>query len=354
MVVLYHLHPSSILTALPIVRNGWLFVDFFFVLSGFVIAANYATRLAAGFSAMRFMGLRLGRVYPLHLFLILLFALVQILAAGQPFQGEFSLRDLWLNVLLLQSFGLSDHLSWNGPAWSIAAEVWTYLVFAIVARSVGRFMVPAFAVLGLLALAIMMTYSTVALDATYQLGFVRCLLGFSLGVLVNSARQHLHLSGSTLLEVAAVLAVVAFASVAEGNGTYAAPFLFAFAVFVFAGEGGGVSRTLRLPTFLWLGTLSYGIYMFQIFALARFFDAIAVLEMRTGWKLLVPGEATLRVGAGSPIDRLLTEVLTLLALLFVILFAWIGWRLVEWPGRNWSRRLLGRRGGVSAAPAPAP
>ena len=54
-----------------LLRNGGLFVDFFFVLSGFVIAATYGDRLAQGFSLLRYAVLRLGRVWPLHIVMVL-------------------------------------------------------------------------------------------------------------------------------------------------------------------------------------------------------------------------------------------------------------------------------------------
>ncbi|WP_454616650.1 hypothetical protein [Bradyrhizobium cenepequi] len=57
----------------PFTRKAYLFVDFFFVLTGFVIASNYRSRLADGFSAGRFLVLRLGRIYPLHIVTLLLF-----------------------------------------------------------------------------------------------------------------------------------------------------------------------------------------------------------------------------------------------------------------------------------------
>ena len=53
-------------------RGGFLGVDVFFVLSGFVIAASYGDRLAQGFPRGRFMLLRLGRVVPLHMVAVLL------------------------------------------------------------------------------------------------------------------------------------------------------------------------------------------------------------------------------------------------------------------------------------------
>src|SRR5437667_12874785 len=66
LVALFHLDAYSHLYGVPFLRNSWLFVDFFFVLSGFVIAANYQQRLIEGFGIWRFALLRFGRLYPLH------------------------------------------------------------------------------------------------------------------------------------------------------------------------------------------------------------------------------------------------------------------------------------------------
>jgi peptidoglycan/LPS O-acetylase OafA/YrhL len=64
LVALHHLSRSmdSHVNALGLIPNSYLFVDFFFVLSGFVIAANYEQRLAEGFSVWRFALLRFGRL----------------------------------------------------------------------------------------------------------------------------------------------------------------------------------------------------------------------------------------------------------------------------------------------------
>src|SRR4051812_33009270 len=73
--------------------HGYLAVDFFFLLSGFVIAFAYDSRLSAGMSAWRFMGLRLIRLYPLILLGMLLGALwpaIQLAmgARGAPDPGD--------------------------------------------------------------------------------------------------------------------------------------------------------------------------------------------------------------------------------------------------------------------------
>ncbi len=66
IVALYHFPGSGLLEQNRLVGNAEFFVDFFFVLSGFVIAANYLHRIGDERAALRFMGLRIGRLYPLH------------------------------------------------------------------------------------------------------------------------------------------------------------------------------------------------------------------------------------------------------------------------------------------------
>ena len=70
-VAAYHLEGGGILFDGPPITNMNSFVDFFFVLSGFVLAAAYGERLVQRFPIGRYMLLRLGRVYPLHLVMVL-------------------------------------------------------------------------------------------------------------------------------------------------------------------------------------------------------------------------------------------------------------------------------------------
>jgi peptidoglycan/LPS O-acetylase OafA/YrhL len=277
------------------------------------------------------MGLRLGRVYPLHLLSIAILAMIEMLsklyASGQAdgrfeFTGPFSLTDLWQNIFLLQSFGLRDHLGWNIVSWSIAAEVWAYLFFALAMAWIKKGQAAFFTATALLALCWLWWRSDNFLEVTHDLGFVRCLYGFALGVLVKQLWQRWPRKASTLVEALIVTTVFGFVSWAStGNLTYLAPPLFALVVFAFASENGRLSQCLLTAPFRLAGKLSYAIYMFHLIALARYFDLVEELQEKLG----------------TPLPH---DLLTIGALLFVMLVAWPAWHFVEVPFREWSRRKI--------------
>jgi peptidoglycan/LPS O-acetylase OafA/YrhL len=78
-VVLHHVFWSNPVGDLAFFRNSDLMVDFFFVLSGFVIFHIYADRMPSFGSLLRFLWLRLGRLYPLHLLMLLVFLGIEVI-----------------------------------------------------------------------------------------------------------------------------------------------------------------------------------------------------------------------------------------------------------------------------------
>ena len=141
VVVLFHYPTSSWLTSNQLVRNGPLMVDLFFVLSGFVIAMNYLNRLATGREVLKFMRKRFWRLYPLQFVTLLLLVVVEFSKfAVESKTGRISTNpafsvnnfEAFANHLLLTQAVYLDHLTFNGPSWSISAEFITYMVFALV------------------------------------------------------------------------------------------------------------------------------------------------------------------------------------------------------------------------------
>ncbi|MBB6340563.1 peptidoglycan/LPS O-acetylase OafA/YrhL [Pseudomonas fluvialis] len=120
-------------------EHGWMAVDFFFVLSGFIFFRIYGQSVSERkIGARDFFILRFSRLYPLHLLTLLLVATLQWLSiktSGKPF--IYQLNDTYhfiLNVFLAPAWGLQKGFSFNAPVWSVSIELLLYGIFFIVAR----------------------------------------------------------------------------------------------------------------------------------------------------------------------------------------------------------------------------
>ena len=126
---------------MPFFTHASLFVDFFFVLSGFVITHAYMTKLETRLDMYSFMLRRFGRLWLLHFTVLMAFIgleIVKLALASRiqmpvpPFGESNSTEAILPNLLLLQSMFIHGHPTWNIPSWSISTEFWTYLGFAAI------------------------------------------------------------------------------------------------------------------------------------------------------------------------------------------------------------------------------
>jgi peptidoglycan/LPS O-acetylase OafA/YrhL len=356
LVVLFHVHAYSPLYGSQLVRNSYLFVDFFFVLSGFVIAWNYAARLDSWPALRRFLILRAGRVYPLHLFMLLCFVAYESLryfnglsqAAPPPtFSGGTEPLAVLTNLFLVHSLHVHDVLTWNGPSWSISTELWTYVIFAVLSVWIGmrNWMLLLAAVAAPLLL---LHLSKTGMDTTYDWGLIRCVLGFALGVVcfrVHRLWPHDAAHGKpvlmSIIELLTVAAVVAFVAAAGISAwSFLAPFVFSVAVLVFAVEGGIVSRLFRAPLLKWLGKLSYSIYLTHYIFVLITPSVIKRLVHQDLWTPmpLPSGQYVLVFGR----DNVEGTLVYACVLGVTLAFSALTYRWVETPGREWTRRWVNR------------
>ncbi|MBN9221942.1 MAG: acyltransferase [Mesorhizobium sp.] len=363
LVALFHFPTASVISQSRFIGSSYLFVDFFFVLSGFVIASSYADRLNRPEQLARFALVRFGRIYPLHLVMLAAFAAFELMrlmlpqlhgTGAAPFTGGFDIKSLFANLLLLQGMGFEQQLTWNAPSWSISAEFFAYLLFAGVVFVAGARAWVWFVAAAVTAPLFLLGFSTHHMDVSYDFGFIRCLYGFSLGALlawfqhdsIAGARQALVRNGArmdwTIAEIVMVAVIVVFVSLAGDNDLgIAAPLVFVLALFLFAHEGGWISALLRTPFMLTLGALSYSIYMVHIFVQARLINVAGLVERKLSLGLV--GDFVLRgqpaTGFGAGWAGTAAIVLMLAATIAV---SWMTWRLVEMPAMAWFRRLSKR------------
>ena len=164
--IAFDLKLGSLSAAIPQLGE---FVDFFFILSGFVIGTTYAGRLASGADYGRFLQARLARVWPLHLATALAsLALVPVaflfhVPVNHPEMVRLS--ELPANLAMVHAWGFFDHLTFNGPSWSISAEWFVYLLCPLLLVTARRL-----STLAGVALAVAFVAAMIAVRARYGLG----------------------------------------------------------------------------------------------------------------------------------------------------------------------------------------
>lgn len=374
MVALSHFRTASALDAVALVHNAWLFVDFFFVLSGFVIAAAYQARLAAGFEIGAFMLLRLGRLYPLHVAMLVAFVVAEVaLALGGSgvagtargtFAGQTAPVAILTNLALVSGIGFHEGLTWNGVAWSISTEFWTYLVFAVVALALSRMPALVGLVVAAPGIAIVLCGHAAPEMLARFVDFGRCLYGFGIGCftyrlfgMIEARRRRSALSSAvaSFAEGGAMMfALAPFLALGVLPNHVLTPLFFAPAVLVFAFDSGAASALLNTRPFVFVGALSYSIYMIHPFVQARIMQPAALVAQKIfELDLLHSG---IRDGAAVPVwggASAAGAVLALLMLVLVVGFSILSYRWIEAPGRAAMRRFVaGRRrpvAGIGAA-----
>ena len=363
LVALYHFPTTSHIGQSGIVRHSYLFVDFFFVLSGFVITYAYSQRLSRWSEARAMLWRRLGRLWPLHAAVlagfILLEASVPLISmllgvkrsAAMAFDpgSSASIAAIPTNLLLIQALGIHDKLTWNHPSWSISAELWTYVVFAVVMVIVrGRSVLAAIALVAA-ALIALVCVSDRYMGVDYDYGFLRCIVGFFVGHLVFKLVHAVPvtLPSPTIVELIGMSSLVLFV-VGAGHTPYEflAPFVFGVIVWMFALERGAVSAVLKSRPLAALGLYSYSIYMVHSLIVAVVHRGISVIEQRQGLKLATTSwNGTEKSTVISFGDAWTMDLVLVVYVAVVLALSFVTWRYIEMPAqRLWNGRL--------AAPVP--
>jgi peptidoglycan/LPS O-acetylase OafA/YrhL len=189
------------------------------------------------------------------------------------------------------------------------------------------------------------------MDATYDLGFVRCLYGFLIGHLTYRLWQAV--SGVSfsngLLEGGALIGIIAFVSLVGHSGySFLAPLVFAAVVFVFAFETGPIARLMLNRGNEWLGRISYSIYMWQAFIIVNLvYRPVSIIEKMTG-RVLTTTEGVSSALGGESAKLILLEgrflpiLATLLFVGLLLAVASVSYYLIERPGQELFARLASR------------
>lgn len=262
--------------------KGYMWVDFFFILSGFVISFKYynnfyLTKCRADVAT--FLIKRLARIYPLHLTMLFLFLPMEVLklALQSHAAPAFSINSfpaVLTNLLLMQAWHLHHSVTWNHPAWSISAEWAAYLLFPLLVPLVlraGRLASWALAA-GLLSgitwLTLVAGHGELS-SVMPDFGAVRGVLGFTLGMQIyrlwrsNSPQGLRAWAGSGLSLATALIAVGA----ALHFKAFDPLIILLFCWLTLAASGGesALHRLISIGPMHYLGIISYSIYMDHAF-----------------------------------------------------------------------------------------
>ncbi len=352
MVVFFHArgswHPAfaSGQGVTMIVATGWMWVHFFFVLSGFVMMEAYGRDFVAGVrgsSYGRFILARFGRIYPLHFFALLVLGVAHLtgaFAVDDP-PGSFA-----ASLALVQGFTFVP-LVWNAPAWSISTEWYTYLAFPFVVPLIGRLPQWITRLAWIVIACVTMRFFIGAGDAgdgDWPPGrLLLCATEFALGCLTHRLVRNggWPVIGGRALATVVFLAPVVLLALPQ---RFEHPWMhavvavgFSVSIGVLAAEDTLVDRLLggRIPQFL--GLISYSIYLNHeiLFSFAR-----AGADAWTG-----------RPRTLHDLPTGLSLALFALYLATLILVSWATWRWIEEPLRQWFKRKARRAPSPAAGPS---
>ncbi|MDJ0625157.1 MAG: acyltransferase [Candidatus Caenarcaniphilales bacterium] len=264
---------------------GYLAVDFFLILSGFVLSHRYLFK-ETPVSIPKFIVNRFARLYPLHVFSLLVFLLFNYWAwQFNPFEAKHSILKLFQNLTLSHIIGHT--MIWNYPSWSVSVEFWVNMVFIFYINKFTKAHNLFFlALLGYIVLYLHFGHLDVIGENvfnTFSAGFLRGLNGFFLGIIAY--RIYLLLNQNKLVQKTVYISIIELLSLSfitfvalnrefyRDSSDFIVPFIFLFALPVFAFEKGVISKILRFTKLKYLGLISYSIYLNHLLVIEvlRFF-----------------------------------------------------------------------------------
>jgi peptidoglycan/LPS O-acetylase OafA/YrhL len=336
----------------------WIWVDFFFVLSGFILTHVYGEVFGEGVKRpayWKYLRARFARVYPLHFFTLLwaLAAGMLILAGPEKdprwanvFRQIFDIRGFPACVFLVQAMHLFATPPMNTPSWSLSTEWWMYLLFPsmmpFLAVSGGR-MRRFIWLLGIAGLYIFVRYRLASqfglpisrwqpstLNTNNDYAFPRCMAGFMLGMITY--RWYQLRAGRRLLQRDVLFWTILLALVLSLHfdvNELITVALFPALILAAAYNGSAPRRLLSTRPAQRLGDWSFSIYMVHM---PVFFTYRAIAPLLGLW---IP-QGFYTVGA----DYRLGWLSACIFLMVTVTLASLCYKWIEVPGRSY---LNGRR-----------
>src|SRR5947209_1862227 len=292
--------PFGLDSFLPFFARGYLGVDFFFVLSGFIITHVYLASLASPkLTAVQiFLWHRFIRLYPVHVTVLAGLAAVVSLASAVGFgfnnPQEWQWDDLIWQLTLLQAWGVTTTPRWNVPSWSISAEWFAYLLFPLLAPALiwvrDRAIALLIAVAALAATALLFTIADWTLNTWVGAPALTRVFGeFLCGAALCRAIALSHKLPLPRGDILATGAFVAFLfGASAGLQDFVLVALLALTIFGTALSRGHVTRILGSRPLVWLGEISYSLYMVHfsvLIVIRRLWERLGFAQWQPGGRM---------------------------------------------------------------------
>ncbi len=259
------------LFAIPFASKGYLWVDCFFLLSGFVLAHRYGREKiwSGNFLKSFFVG-RWARIYPLHFVTFVSFlTYVGVTKGLDVFNGHG--LSITANFLLIHNWGFVFMEHWNYPSWSLSAEWAAYLLFPIlmtvVAFASRRLALATSALVALLFTFGLYVYGVHkgSMDFMHGNGWIRCLFGFTAGLLLYRISQLTEgVASRRWFDFGALAFLMAqFLMLQFMKEEFVFVLLSVGLIFCLSHAEGPITRVLNSRPLLYLGEISFSIYMWH-------------------------------------------------------------------------------------------
>lgn len=259
------------LTLKVLSSGGYLGVDVFFVLSGFVLALNYGSaRVHASWSTYaKFLWKRIARIWPVHVvalaFMVCVLGAMASLQLRPALSIDVTAAALLQSVALVQAWTIPIERIWNSPAWSLSAEWAAYLAFPFIAALTARILSAIRVIgciLGLYAILYLVADSTGLWSL--GLGMPRIAVGFTAGVLLFRLHSMLGHQAIGRYGLPVTVGYILLANVLDtvtGRETsmLMLPWVACLVVYTVANTRG--PAWLSSPASIYLGRLSFAFYM---------------------------------------------------------------------------------------------
>jgi peptidoglycan/LPS O-acetylase OafA/YrhL len=271
LVVIFHLFEAYFpVPANHPMHHGYLAVDFFYLLSGFVVGYAYDDRWGK-MSVVDFFKIRLVRLHPL---VILGVSVGAIAFYFDPYtngmQHTSIVKLIGVTLLSFTLLPAPDVRGWNethpldGPCWSLLQEYIANIIYAVFARKMSKIVLWVIVIISAIALAWTAAWrgdvGTGWSFNTFWIAFVRMMFPFFAGLLLFRSAKLIHIPHAYIV-CSVILIILFFMPTFKHNGIYeAACIIIAFPIVVAAGAGGQIAgRWAKLCKFS--GEISYPIYI---------------------------------------------------------------------------------------------